>query len=127
MHNSRHRKLIVSIHFLAFILLGVYSVTDSNRRRPACKAGLLPTEVTERIAPPHPAYDGARIGFRSRAGVDQCLPLLTHECLLLPTSRRKWFSFFLVSEKTSRYLVELTSSAPRVQPIIHIKKYLHDS
>ena len=24
-------------------------------------------------------------------------------------------------------MVELTSSAPRVQPIIHIKKYLHDS
>ena len=125
------------------------------------------------FAPPHPAYDGARISFRSRAGVDQCLPLPTHRCLLLPTFRRKWFSSFLVSEKTNRYsgkgdrictynchacrftiascmeectflrqkpepsifgspsyypyMVELTSSAPRVQPIIHIKKYLHDS
>ena len=27
----------------------------------------------------------------------------------------------------SVHMVELTSSAPRVQPIIHIKKYLHDS
>ena len=25
------------------------------------------------------------------------------------------------------HMVELTSSAPRVQPIIHIKEYLHDS
>ena len=48
----------------------MYSVTDLNRRPSACKADALPAELTEHIAPPHPAYDGARIGFRSRAGVD---------------------------------------------------------
>ena len=76
-----------------------------NRRHPACKADTLPAELSAHITPPHPAYDGVRIGFRSRAGVDQCLPLPTYRCLLLPTSWRKWFSSFLVSTETSRYLV----------------------
>ena len=104
--TSQHQELIVLIRSPVIKPAGgLCALTGSNRRRLACKASLLPAEVSAHIAPPHPAYDGARIGFRSRAGVDRCLPLSTHRCLLLPTSWRKWFSFFLVSAETSRYLV----------------------
>ena len=42
----------------------------------------------------------------------ECLPLLTHECLLLPTFWRKWFSCFLVSVKASPYLEPKTGFGP---------------